>query len=114
MDILAMAGTAGGVQGVAELVKWWQSRRLRRREEEAGVVALENDNSRKQIDWLETRLAERDRKIDAIYDELRQEQTLRVEEIYRRHESELRLAEADARKCLVRGCRERIPPEVNA
>lgn len=109
-DVMALVGTAGGVQGVVELVKWWTSRHLRKREDEAGVSALESDNVRKQIDWLETRLAERDRKLDSLYSELRQEQAGRVEEIHLRHEVELRLAEADARKCLVRGCDKRQPP----
>lgn len=109
-DIITMVGTAGGVQSVVELAKWWTSRHLRQREDEAGVSALENDNVRKQIDWLETRLAERDKKIDNIYTELRQEQARRIEEIHLRHEVELRLTEAEARKCLVRGCARREPP----
>ena len=109
-EIMTIVGTAGGIQGVTELAKWWKSRRLRMREDEAGVQALELDNSRKQIDWLESRLAERDKKIDSIYEELRAEQAKRVEEIYHRHEIELKLAEADAKKCLVRGCSMRIPP----
>ena len=40
---------------------------MRRREDEAAVSAVENENDRKQTDWLESRLAERDAKIDAIY-----------------------------------------------
>ena len=90
-EFMTLLGTVGGVQGVVETMKWWQSRRVRRREQEAGVTALENENGRKQIDWLESRLAERDAKIDAIY-------------------KELRLTEAEARKCCVRGCAGRVPP----
>lgn len=110
MDLITLLGTAGGLQCVVEAVRWWLSRKLRRREDEAAVSAVENENDRKQTDWLESRLAERDAKIDAIYAELRKEQELRIGEIYQRHEVELRLAEAEARKCCVRGCQNRIPP----
>ena len=110
MDLITLLGTAGGLQCFVEAVRWWLSRKLRRREDEAAVSAVENENDRKQTDWLESRLAERDAKIDAIYAELRKEQELRIGEIYQRHEVELRLAEAEARKCCVRGCQNRIPP----
>ena len=109
-DIITLVGTVGGIQGVVEIGKWWQTRKLDRRKEEADVKATENQVSRSQIDWLEKRLAERDAKIDAIYAELRKEQTLRIGEIHQRHEAELRLAEAEARKCLIRGCPQRQPP----
>ena len=112
-DIMTLVGAAGGMQGIMEIVKRWYSRRMEARREEADVTAMENQNRRQQIDWLEKRLAERDAKIDAIYTELRQEQTLRINEMHQRHEVELRLTEAEARKCLVRGCPTRIPPEVN-
>lgn len=109
-DLITLITTVGGIQGLTEAIKWWHSRRLRRREDEAGVSALENENIRKQTDWLEARLAERDKKIDTIYAELRAEQALRIEEIHLRHEVELRLTEAEAKKCCVRGCASRIPP----
>ncbi|MDE5586108.1 MAG: hypothetical protein K2I92_07180 [Muribaculaceae bacterium] len=112
-DIMTLVGAAGGMQGIMEIVKRWHSRRVEARREEADVTAMENQNRRQQIDWLEKRLAERDAKIDTIYTELRQEQTLRINEMHQRHEVELRLTEAEARKCLVRGCPTRIPPEVN-
>ncbi len=109
-EIITLVGTVGGIQGVVEVGKWWQSRKLDRRKDEADVKASENQVTRSQIDWLEKRLAERDSKIDAIYAELRKEQTLRIEEIHQRHEAELRLAEAEARKCVIRGCTQRQPP----
>ena len=102
-DIITLVGTVGGIQGVVEIGKWWQTRKFDRRKEEADVKATENQVSRSQIDWLEKRLAERDAKIDAIYAELRKEQTLRINEIHQRHEAELLLAEAEARKCIIRG-----------
>lgn len=109
-DIMTLVGAAGGMQGIVEIVKRWHSRRMEMRKEEADVTAVENQNRRQQIDWLEKRLMERDAKIDAIYAELRQEQTRRIDEMHQRHEVELRLTDAEARKCLVRGCRNRIPP----
>ncbi len=109
-DLMTLVGAAGGMQGVVELGKWWYNRTLAARKENADVTAQENQNRRQQIDWLEKRLAERDAKIDSIYAELRNEQALRIAEINNRHDAELRLAEAEARKCLVRGCSQRIPP----
>lgn len=110
MDMVTLVGTAGGIQGVIETIKWWGSRKLTRRKDEADVSSLENENGRKQIDWLEKRLAERDAKIDSIYAELRKEQELRLQELNGRHEVELKLTDAEARKCCVRGCSSRIPP----
>lgn len=113
-DIITLVGTIGGMQGIVELGKWWFSRKTEARKEDADITAIENQNRRSQVDWLEKRLAERDAKIDSIYAELRKEQTLRIGEIHQRHEVELRLTDAEARKCLVRGCQNRIPPELNA
>ena len=109
-DIMTLVGAVGGMQGIVELGKWWRSRKLESRRADADVTAVENHNSRQQIDWLEKRLAERDAKIDTIYAELRQEQTRRIDEMHHRHEVELRLTEAEARKCLVHGCASRVPP----
>lgn len=109
-DILTIIGGIGGIQGIIELLKWWRGRKLQDRHDVADVVASENDNARKQIDWHEKRLQERDAKIDGIYAELRQEQTARLEEIHRRHEVELQLKEAEVKKCCKRGCADREPP----
>lgn len=109
-DLLAIIGGIGGVQGIIELVKWWRGRKVQDRQDVAEVVAAENENERKQVSWLENRLAERDKKIDVLYAELRSEQAARLEEVYRRHEVELKLAEAEVKKCHKRGCADRIPP----
>ncbi len=109
-DIITLIGTIGGIQGVVEVGKWWCNRKLEARKEDADVTALENQNNRMQIDWLEKRLAERDAKIDAIYAELRKEQTMRIDEIHQRHKAELLLTDAEARKCLIHGCPQRQPP----
>ncbi|MCM1517540.1 MAG: hypothetical protein NC117_02740 [Pseudoflavonifractor sp.] len=109
-DLLAIMGMVGGLQGIIEAVKWWRGRKTRDRQDVASVVAAENENERKQVDWLEARLAERDTKIDHIYAELRAEQNARLDELHRRHEVELQLAEAEVRKCHKRGCKDRVPP----
>lgn len=108
--IIALAGTVFGGQGVIELAKWWYGRNVSARQDVAEVVAVENENERKQISWLEERLAERDKKIDTIYAELRAEQAARLEEVHKRHEVELKLAEAEVKKCHKHGCKDRIPP----
>ena len=94
-DILTIIGGIGGIQGIIELAKWWRGRKVQDRQDVAEVVAAENEIERNQVSWLEARLAERDKKIDAIYSELR---------------AELKLAEAEVRKCHKRGCTDRIPP----
>lgn len=109
-DLLTLIGGIGGIQGIIELIKWWRSRKVQDRQDIAGVVAAENENERKQVSWLEARLAERDKKIDAIYVELRAEQAARLDEVHCRHEVELKLAEAEVKKCHKRGCKDRVPP----
>ena len=109
-DLLTLIGGIGGIQGVIELIKWWRGRKVQDRQDIAGVVAAENENERKQVSWLEERLAERDKKIDALYIELRTAQAAQLEEVHRRHEVELQLKEAEVKKCHKRGCNDRIPP----
>ncbi|MDE6860944.1 MAG: hypothetical protein K2J65_11095 [Duncaniella sp.] len=109
-DVLTIIGGIGGIQGIIELVKWWRGRKVQDRHDVAEVVAAENENERKQVGWLEARLAERDKKIDTLYVELRTEQAARMEEVHRRHEVELKLTEAEVKKCHKRGCADRIPP----
>ena len=55
-------------------------------------------------------MSERDMKIDSLYVELRQEQSAHLEEIHKRHEVELKLKEAEMKRCDVRGCSNRVPP----
>lgn len=109
-DILTLTGALGGIQGVIEAIKWWLSRKATVRQDNAAADAKEDENDRRNTDWLEKRLQERDAKIDAIYAELRQEQTARLEEIHSRHEVELQLKEAEVKKCCKRGCADREPP----
>ena len=109
-DITILIAAFGDVQGITEAVKWWRGRKVQDRHELVGVEAKEKENNRKQVDWLEKRLGERDAKIDALYIELRNEQNAKLEEIHLRHETELQLKEAEVKKCCKRGCGDRMPP----
>lgn len=109
-QILAIIGSIGGVQGLIELLKWWRRRKVQDRQDTATVVASENDNTRRQVDWLEQRLKERDEKVDAIYAELRKTQTDLLNKIHENHELVLQLKEAEIKKCCRHGCTERQPP----
>lgn len=109
-DWLAIIGALGGLEAIKWIANFYVNRKTNARKEDATADSMENENERKQVDWLEKRLAERDTKIDAIYAELRQEQAVHLEDIHKKHELELRLKEAEIKKCDVRGCTNRQPP----
>lgn len=109
-DWLAIIGAIGGSSTITWAITFWVNRKTNARKEDATADSMENENERKQVDWLEKRMAERDIKIDSLYNELRQEQSAHLEEIHKRHELELKLKEAEIKKCDVRGCANRQPP----
>ncbi len=109
-DWIMLVTALGGIEGVKQLAKWWMSRKANARKEDASADALENENERKQVAWLEERIAQRDTKIDALYAELRQSQSAHLEEVHKRHEVELKLKESEVKRCDVRGCGGRKPP----
>lgn len=109
-DWVILVTALGGVEGIKQLLKWWMFRKTDARKEDASADAVENENERKQVDWLEKRMAERDAKIDGLYIELRKEQSDKLQVIHEKHELELRLKEAEIKKCDVRGCPNRQPP----
>lgn len=109
-DILTIIGSVGGLQGVIELIKWWRHRRIQDRHDIADVEAEENENDRRQVDWLEKRLANRDAKVDALYCELRKTQSDLLAQIHANHELALQLKEMEVKKCHKRGCPDRVPP----
>ena len=108
-DWLAILGALGGLEAIKWMVNFYVNRKTDARKEDASADSMEDENERKQVDWLEKRLAERDAKIDAIYVELRQEQAAHLDEIHKRHETELKLKESDMKRCEVRKCLEREP-----
>ena len=109
-DWVILITALGGIEGIKQLLKWWMSRKTDARKEDASADAMENENERKQIAWLEERIAQRDTKIDGLYAELRQSQSAHLEEVHKRHEIELKLKEAEMKRCDVRGCGGRKPP----
>ena len=78
---------------------------------EKDIDAAENENERNQVAWLEERIAQRDAKIDAIYVELREEQSAHLEDIHKRYVAELQLKEAELSRCDLWECLKRIPPK---
>lgn len=105
-DWLTILGALGGLEAIKWIVNFYVNRKTDARKEDAA----ENENERKQVAWLEERIAQRDTKIDAIYVELRQEQAEKLQLIHDKHELELRLKESEIKKCDVRGCSNRQPP----
>ena len=91
-------------------ITFWTNRKTNARKEDAAADAAENENERKQIAWLEDRIAQRDAKIDTLYVEMRQEQKAHIDTIYKLHEVELKLKDAEMRRCDVPRCINREPP----
>ncbi len=94
-DWLTILGALGGLEAIKWIVNFYVNRKTDARKEDAAADAAENENERKQVAWLEERIAQRDTKIDAIYVELRQEQAEKLQLIHDKHELELRLKESD-------------------
>ncbi|WP_281960352.1 hypothetical protein, partial [Bacteroides clarus] len=92
-DWLAIIGAIGGSSTITWAITFWVNRKTNARKEDASADAMENENERKQVAWLEERIAQRDTKIDGLYVELRQAQSAHLEEIHKRHEIELKLKE---------------------
>lgn len=109
---LAIVGTLGGFEAIRWVITFWVNRKTNARKEDAAADAAENENERKQIAWLEERIAQRDAKIDALYIELRHEQQAKLEEIHKRHGIELQLKDAEYNRCEMpdNECHRRIPP----
>ena len=66
-DWLAIIGAFGGLKAVRWGVTFWVNRKTNARKEDASADSMEDENERKQVDWLEERIAQRDAKIDALY-----------------------------------------------
>ena len=108
--ILAFITAMGGLEAVKWLVRYITCRKTDARKEEASVSSMEEDNHRKEVNWLEERLTHRDEKIDELYLELHKEQAEKIEWIHKCHEVELAQKESEVKKCEIRKCEKRIPP----
>lgn len=109
-SVLALVTAVGGLEAIKWMARFLMCRKTDARKERASADSLEEENRRRQVDWLEERLTHRDRKIDELYAELHREQAEKLDWIHRCHESELVQKELEIKKCEVRGCANRIPP----
>ena len=96
---LAIIGAFGGLEAVRWGVTFWVNRKTNARKEDASADSMEDENERKQVDWLEERIAQRDAKIDALYVELRNEQSDKLAWIHKCHKLELQLKDAEHNRC---------------
>lgn len=108
--ILAIISTLGGLEAIKWIVRFVTYHKTEARKERASVDTLEEENRRKNVNWLEERLTQRDEKIENLYIELHKEQEEKMNWINRCHEVELAQKESDMKKCEIRGCVRRIPP----
>ena len=103
-DWLTILGALGGLEAIKWMVNFYVNRKTDARKEDAAADAAENENERNQVAWLEERIAQRDAKIDAIYVELREEQSAHLEDIHKSYVAELS-------RCDLWECLNRIPPK---
>lgn len=85
----------------------------RRRKENAEADEAELDNDIKRTNWMEARIGERDKKVDIIYKELRDEQKAHLDTLQKLHEKELECKDLEYDKCYRPMCRKRIPQRDN-
>ena len=111
-DWITILGTLGGLEAIKWMVNFYVNRKTDARKEDASADSMEDENERKQVDWLEDRIAQRDTKIDAIYVELRNEQNDKLIWIHKCHELALQLKDAEHNRCdrPDNDCSRRIPP----
>ena len=83
-DWLAILGAIGGTSTITWLVTFWVNRKTNARKEDASADYMEDEDERKQVDWLEDRIAQRDTKIHAMYVE-----AFHIEDFRKRYDLEL-------------------------
>lgn len=116
-DWLALLGTLGGFEAIRWGVTFWVNRKTNARKEDASADGMEIQNllniikaQTEQIDNQEKRMGARDEKVDFLYRENNKLRSEQLDLICEKHELELRLKEAEIKKCDVRGCADRKPP----
>lgn len=114
---LAIVGTLGGFEAIRWSITFWVNRKTNARKEDASADGMEIQNllniikaQTEQIDNQEKRMSARDVKVDFLYSENNKLRSDQLELIKERHELELRLKEAEIKKCDMRGCANRKPP----
>jgi hypothetical protein len=107
IEILSSIFGAGGIFGfISYFLFFRESKRIKKAEADEKELSIWNN----QIDILNTRLKDRDSKVDALYIELRQEQERKLELIEQCNQLELKIKLLIIQKCEVRGCVQRVPP----
>ena len=116
-DWLAIIGAFGGVEAIRWVITFWVNRKTNARKEDASADGAEIQNLLTVINTLKEEIAritseksKRDEKVDYLYAELRKSEEKVLNLIREKHELELRLKEAEIKKCDVRGCPNRQPP----
>lgn len=115
--IVLLVTALGGVEAVKWIVNSIANRKTNARKEDASADAAEIENLFSVIEKLNTqiqrydeRLKQRDDKVDTIYRDWRDSQNEVQQWTQKYHELELKSKEAETRRCDVRGCSNRIPP----
>ena len=116
-DWLALLGTLGGFEAIRWGVTFWANRKTDARKEDASADGMEIQNllniikaQAEQIDNQEKRMGARDEKVDFLYRENNKLRSEQLDLIREKHELELRLKEAEIKKCDIRGFDRRQPP----
>lgn len=114
---LSVLGAIGGLEAIRWVVTFWVNRKTNARKEDASADGMEIQNLLNvinsltvQLDKSDGRMTGRDAKVDFLYSEVRKLEEKVLELIKEKHELELRLKEAEMKKCDVRGCQNRQPP----
>lgn len=108
-QIITLISALGGLEALKWLFHFLTHCKTDARREEVPLDDLTAESHRKQVDWLEERLAQRDSTIDSLQDELRKEQSDKLEWINHCHETELTLKELEVKQCVIHGCAHRTP-----
>ncbi|WP_303208335.1 hypothetical protein [Bacteroides oleiciplenus] len=116
-ELLALIGALGGIKAIEWVVNFFVNRKTNARKEDASADAAEIQNLLNvisnlsgQLDKSDVRMTSRDGKVDFLYSENNKLKAEKLELIKKNYELELRLKEAEIKKCDVRGCSNRQPP----
>lgn len=102
----ALLGVISALGGLG-LVRLFVFGKAERRKLDTDNDGVRDENSRRQIDWLEKRVAERDKRIDKIFSELRNEQRETIGLMKKLHQLDSNLRFAYLMKCDVVNCKDR-------
>lgn len=98
--LIAIITSLGGFTFIHRLMnRRWEKQKLT-----AENIGMIEETGRRQIDWLEKRITERDSRIESIFQELRKEQKGTIVLLRKLHELQMRLREAHHYRCERMGC----------